>query len=72
MDLMQKHQDLHAKQVQGILGANLGLAWPGSRWEAWWTYSLQPGQLRDWIKCQARTRRVLAGNATPQKVSNCI
>lgn len=47
MDLMQKHQDLQAKQAQGILVAKLGLPWPGSRWEAWWTYSLQPGQLRD-------------------------
>ena len=27
---MQKHQDLKAKEAQGILGANLGLAWPGS------------------------------------------
>ena len=27
---MQKHQDLKAKEAQGILGANLGLTWPGS------------------------------------------
>ena len=25
MDLMQKHQDLKAKEAQGILGANLAL-----------------------------------------------
>ena len=30
MYLMQKHQDLKAKEAQGILGANLGLTWPGS------------------------------------------
>lgn len=27
---MQKHHDLKAKEAQGILGANLGLTWPGS------------------------------------------
>ena len=27
---MQKHQDLKAKEAQGILGPNLGLTWPGS------------------------------------------
>lgn len=32
---MQNHQDLQAKQAEGILGAKLGMAWPGNQWRAW-------------------------------------
>ena len=55
---MQKHQDLKAKEAQGILGANLGLTCPGSNPRVYSQVNsgigsnARPGQGRCWLATQ--------------------